>query len=162
MTETDNQRGSVCNRAHGEPRITIQRSGSPYKIAEHIVLPGDKSEWFVEPTGERHPVHAGTREQAEILADAMEQAWRDGCQWRALGLHPWWDDVIGPLLDAASSHRRGEDHMPRLRDAADALRYLMDNDPNDTGGRAAYARRCALGPDALGAPVTQQNAWEDE
>lgn len=23
---------------------------------------------------------------------AVEQAWRDGCQWRALGLHPWWDD----------------------------------------------------------------------
>ena len=130
MAETDNQRGDGCNEQHA-PRMTIQRSGSPYRIAQHIVLPGDKSEWFVEPTGERHPIHAGTREQAEILAEALEQAWRDGCQWRALGLHPWWDDVIGPLLDAAAAHRRGEDYSVCLRKAEDALRYLMDNEPDE-------------------------------
>ena len=140
MTETDNQRVSVCNPA-------------PFVVQEYATAHGPG--WCAIDPGTGIVIATTTQESASHATDAMNAAYRLGAQIK------WCETVPEVYADAASELMAASD------DAACGFDVLADEHLHNAqkaitrlrGGKEAVGG-FVLGPDALGAPVTLEDYEE--
>jgi hypothetical protein len=133
MTETDNQRVSVCNSA-------------PFVVQEYATAHGPG--WCAIDPGSGIVIATATQPQAIDAAHAMNAAYRLGAQIKWCETVPeTYADAASELMAASEAAACGfdvlaDDHLHNAQKAITRLR----------GGREAVGGY-VLGPDAFGAPV---------